>query len=60
MLYHRTGRLEELYCQLGGAASMCGGGERFDVVQGTIGRVTPKTNREVVNDSGSERGWLSS
>lgn len=58
MSRHRHGTQEELYVQLRGPGRMWIDDELLDVPQGTVVRVPPETERQVLNDTEGEHVWL--
>ena len=58
MSRHHHATQEELYVQLRGPGRMWLDGEVVDVPEGTILRVPPETERQVLNDTEGEHAWL--
>lgn len=58
MSRHHHGTQEELYVQLRGPGRLWIDGDLLDVPEGTVVRVPPETERQVLNDTEGEHVWL--
>lgn len=58
MFYHHQDQQEEVYLLFEGSGGMMIDDERVDADSGTIIRVSPKTPRQLFNDSDDDATWL--